>query len=150
MNNVAMVGRLTKDMEIRYTPNGKAVATGTIAVQRNFKNQDGEYEADFINFVVWGKIAEMVAEKTEKGGRFGGTGRMQSRSYEAQDGRRVYVTEFVIENVEMVDWAGQGGQRGNFSNENSQGGGQSYTRVDDDPFANNGETIDIKDDDLPF
>jgi single-strand DNA-binding protein len=148
MNNVAMVGRLTKDMEIRYTPSGKAVATGTIAVQRNFKNQAGEYEADFINFVVWGKIAEMVAEKTEKGGRFGGTGRMQSRSYEAQDGRKVYVTEFVIENVEMVDWAGQGGQRGNFSNENNAGGGQSYTRVDDDPFS--GENIDIKDDDLPF
>lgn len=150
MNNVAMIGRLTKNVELRYTQAGKAVASGTLAVQRNFKNAQGEYEADFINFVIWGKIAEVVADKTEKGGRFGGVGRMQSRSYEGQDGRMNYVTEFVIENTEMVDWAGQGGQRGNFNNENSQGGGGSYTRVDDDPFANNGETIDIKDDDLPF
>jgi len=171
MNRVILVGRLTKDPELRYTPSGAAVATFTLAINRTFTNQQGEREADFINVVVWRRQAENAANFLKKGSLAGVDGRLQSRSYEGQDGRRVYVTEVVAESVQFLEPKGGGGgqQRdngnGNFTehqnrqsesnfrnndhNDNRQPGG-GYTRIDDDPFANNGETIDISDDDLPF
>lgn len=149
LNNVSVIGRWTKNPELRYTPQGKGVASGTLAVQRSFKNAQGEYDADFINVVIWGdKIAELIANKCEKGGRFGGTGRIQSRSFEGQDGKRVYITEVVIEKVTMIDWAegGQGGQ----SRQNEYSGGRSGGNApSDDPFAGGGQ-IELSDDDLPF
>ena len=171
MNRVVLVGRLTKDPELRYTPNGVPVATFTLAVNRNFTNQQGEREADFINCVVWRKPAENVANFLKKGSLAGVDGRVQTRNYEGQDGKRVYVTEILAESVQFLEprssSAGErneggsygGGQR-NYKNDNgfdSNSYGQNqrsnnnnYTRVDDDPFANDGKTIDISDDDLPF
>lgn len=160
MNSVNILGRWTKDPELKYTNNGKPVASGTLAVQRAFKNPNTqEYEADFIQVVIWGKIAETVCNKLQKGDRIGGTGRIQTRSWEGQDGKRNYATEVVIDQVTMVDWGtGQGGQapQGNqnqgkpYGNQNqSRGQGQGYTRVDEDPFAGGGQ-LDIQDDDLPF
>jgi single-strand DNA-binding protein len=164
MNRVLLVGRLTKDPELRYTPSGVAVATFTLAVNRTFTNQQGEREADFINCVVWRKPAENVANYLKKGSLAGVDGRLQTRSYEGQDGKRVYVTEVVADSVQFLESRGSNNeQRGSF-NPQPQGFGygdqsqqnpfgssnkQGFTR-NDDPFANVGQPIDISDDDLPF
>ncbi|HEY9576674.1 MAG TPA: single-stranded DNA-binding protein, partial [Pseudobacillus sp.] len=100
MNRVVLVGRLTKDPDLRYTPNGVPVASFTLAVNRTFTNQQGEREADFINCVVWRKPAENVANFLKKGSLAGVDGRIQSRSYEGQYGKRVYVTEVQAESVQ--------------------------------------------------
>ncbi|MTH54147.1 single-stranded DNA-binding protein [Bacillus mangrovi] len=172
INRVVLVGRLTKDPELRYTPSGQAVATFTIAVNRTFTNQQGEREADFLNCVVWRRQAENVANFLNKGSLAGVEGRLQSRSYEDQSGRRVYVTEVVADSVQFLEPKGSGGSgAGGGGNNNFYGGGQSQgggqnpygsdqqrknnsdqgrTSFDDDPFANDGQPIDISDDDLPF
>ncbi|PFI93392.1 single-stranded DNA-binding protein [Priestia megaterium] len=142
LNRVILVGRLTKDPELRYTPSGAAVATFTLAVNRTFTNQQGEREADFINCVVWRRQAENAANFLKKGSLAGVDGRLQSRSYEGNDGKRVYVTEVVAESVQFLEPKDNGQTRNNQSS--------SYTRVDDNPFQGQGETIDIKDDELPF
>ncbi|MBO9131352.1 single-stranded DNA-binding protein [Bacillus sp. 165] len=166
MNRVLLVGRLTKDPELRYTPGGAAVATFTLAVNRAFTNQQGEREADFINCVVWRKPAENVANYLKKGSLAGVDGRLQTRNYEGQDGKRVYVTEVVAESVQFLESRGNNNeQRGSF-NPQSQPSGFGYgdqaqnspfgssnkqgANRNDDPFANVGQPIDISDDDLPF
>lgn len=103
MNRVVLIGRLTRDPELRYTPSGNAVANGNIAVNRRYKNQNGETEADFINFVVWRKAAENLANYTKKGSLIGIDGRIQTRSYEGQDGKTVYVTEVLAENIQFLE-----------------------------------------------
>ncbi|RFU62495.1 single-stranded DNA-binding protein [Peribacillus glennii] len=167
MNRVILVGRLTKDPELRYTPNGVPVATFTLAVNRSFTNQQGEREADFINCVVWRKPAENVANYLKKGSLAGVDGRIQTRNYEGQDGKRVYVTEILAESVQFLEprssSAGERNEGGSYGNQrnndypfgqnqnqNQRNNNNNYTRVDDDPFANDGKTIDISDDDLPF
>jgi len=167
MNRVVLVGRLTKDPDLRYTPNGVAVASFTLAVNRTFTNQQGEREADFINCVVWRKPAENVANFLKKGSLAGVDGRIQTRSYDGQDGKRVYVTEVLAESVQFLEpKANPRGENTNygapreqdfpFGNNNNQNqqqynrNNQGYTRVDNDPFANDGSQIDISDDDLPF
>src|SRR5690606_25316962 len=97
INRVVLVGRLTKDPDLRFTPSGVAVATFTLAVNRPFTNQKGERDADFIQVIVWRKAAEALANPTRRATDLGVDGRIQTRSYEAQDGRRVYVTEVVAE-----------------------------------------------------
>ena len=97
INNVVLVGRLTKDAELRYTQSNIAVATFTLAVNRNFKNDAGEREADFINCVIWRQAAENLANWAKKGALIGITGRIQTRNYENQQGQRVYVTEVVAD-----------------------------------------------------
>jgi len=101
INRVVLVGRLTRDPELRYTPNGTAVTTFTLAVNRNFKNANGEQQADFINCVVWRKAAENVANYLRKGSLAGVDGRIQTRTYDNNEGRRVYVTEVVAESVQF-------------------------------------------------
>jgi single-strand DNA-binding protein len=173
LNRVVLVGRLTKDPDLRYTPSGVAVATFTLAVNRAFTNQQGEREADFINCVIWRKQAENVANFLKKGSLAGVDGRLQSRSYEDQSGKRVYVTEVVAESVQFLEPKGAsgggnnnynnnnnnnfGGYQGNSGNQNPFGSDQNQnqrnqgrTSFDDDPFANDGKPIDISDDDLPF
>lgn len=103
MNRVILVGRLTKDPDLRYTPSGVAVATFTLAVNRPFKNGQGEQEADFIQCVVWRKPAENVANFLKKGSLTGVDGRVQTRNYEGNDGKRVYVTEIVAESVHFLE-----------------------------------------------
>lgn len=162
MNRTILVGRLTKDPELRYTPSGVPVATFTLAVNRSFTNQEGEREADFINCVVWRRQAENAANFLKKGSLAGVDGRLQTRNYEGQDGRRVYVTEVVAESVQFLEPKGdgpsrpqtgtsnRGGDTTGYQDHQRNGGNQGYTRVDDDPFANGNQTIDISDDDLPF
>ena len=102
LNSIVLIGRLTKDPELRYTPNGKAVASFTLAVDRPFKNQRGEREADFINIVVWGSQAENSANYLAKGKLAAVDGRLQIRSYDGQDGQRRWVTEVVANNVRFL------------------------------------------------
>jgi single-strand DNA-binding protein len=147
INRVILVGRLTKDPDLRYTPSGVAVATFTLAVNRPFTNQQGEREADFINIVVWRRAAENVANFLRKGSLAGVDGRLQSRSYENSEGKRVYVTEVVAESVQFLEPKNAGERR----NGGSSGGGYNGGGWrDEDPFHNEGEPINIRDEDLPF
>ena len=140
INNVTLVGRLTADPNLRYTQSGTAVCSFTLAVNRQFKSE-GQPDADFINCVVWKKAAEHLANYQKKGNQIGVTGRIQTRSYDGDNGK-VFVTEVVAENVQFLDPKGSGGS-------NQQQNNKPNTKVNDDPFAGNGQ-IDIQDDDLPF
>jgi single-strand DNA-binding protein len=102
VNKVILVGRLTRDPEVKNTTTGKAVATFTLAVDRRFKNKDGQKEADFVPIVVWGRQAEIVGQYLSKGSQIGVSGRLQVRSYDAQDGQRRYVTEVVADEVTFL------------------------------------------------
>lgn len=103
INSVVLVGRMARDAELRYTPSNQAVATFTLAVNRNFKNQNGEREADFINCVIWRQQAENLVNWAKKGTLIGITGRIQTRNYENQQGQRVYVTEIVADNFMLLE-----------------------------------------------
>lgn len=178
INNVVLVGRLTKDPDLRYTASGSAVATFTLAVNRNFTNASGNREADFVNCVIWRKPAETMANYARKGTLLGVTGRIQTRSYDNQQGQRVYVTEIVCENFQLLesknvsdnrqqspDQAGSGQQDYGQSQSNSyQQNNQSFDQNSSsstfkkempsfereaDPFGSASQ-VDISDDDLPF
>nr|DAJ60707.1 MAG TPA: Single strand binding protein [Caudoviricetes sp.] len=138
INNVTLVGRMTRDAELRYTPQNQAVATFTLAVNRNFKNANGDREADFINCVIWRQQAENLANWAKKGALIGITGRIQTRSYENQQGQRVYVTEVVAEQFQLLESQKERSNQGQ-----SQGYGQA-------PDFGRSEPMDISDDDLPF
>ncbi|MBS5220939.1 MAG: single-stranded DNA-binding protein [Streptococcus parasanguinis] len=135
INNVTLIGRLTRDAELRYTPNNIATAQFNIACNRNFKNANDEYDADFINCVMWREQAERFCNWTRKGMLVGIVGRIQTRSYENQQGQRVYVTEVVAENFQVLE------KRDNTANQNSM------TEQMPPSFASQ---MDITDDKLPF
>ncbi|GIM48511.1 single-stranded DNA-binding protein 1 [Collibacillus ludicampi] len=154
LNRIILIGRLTADPELRYTPQGTAVARFTLAVNRPYTNQ-GENEADFIDIVVWQKLAETAAQYLKKGRLTAVEGRLQIRNYENREGKRVRVAEVVADSVRFLD-------RGE-SNGTNSGQGRSfaddrhidinddelpYSRRNNDPFE--GGHIDINDDDLPF
>lgn len=143
MNSTCLVGRLTKDVELRYTPSNVAVATFTLAVNRTFKNENGEREADFINCVMWRQQAENLANWGKKGALIGITGRIQTRSYDNQQGQRVYVTEVVAETFQLLESKGQQG---------NQQGQQRQTQQQAPDFSRSANTnpLEISDDDLPF
>ncbi len=101
MNKAFLIGRTTKDIDLRYTESQVAVSRFTLAVNRNYTNQDGEKEADFINCVAFRKIAERIKEFVTKGSQVGIEGRIQTRNYE-QDGVKKYVTEVVVDNIEFL------------------------------------------------
>ena len=135
---------MTKDADLRYTAQGQAVATLTLAVNRNFKNQNGEREADFINIVIWRQQAENLASWAKKGALIGITGRIQTRNYENQQGQRVYVTEVVADSFQLLE-----------ARQNQNGQGQSGNNAVPDFSRNessfgNSNPMDISDDDLPF
>ena len=123
INRVVLVGRLTKDPELRYTPSGVAMARFTLAVNRTFSNQQGEREADFINCVVWRKQAENTANYLKKGSLAGVEGRIQTGSYEGQDGKRVYTTDVVADSVQFLEPRNSSGDR-NQGGQSSGGNGQ--------------------------
>ena len=166
INNVVLVGRTTKDPELRYTPSNVAVATFSLAVNRNFKDANGERETDFINCVIWRQQAENLANWAKKGALIGITGRIQTRSYENQQGQRVYVTEVVAENFQMLESraaregsnATQGNTSGAVCNAGDYAGpcgqqapqrqGPSFAR-DNGPYGN-ASPLDITDYMLPF
>nr|WP_193065039.1 single-stranded DNA-binding protein [Oceanobacillus oncorhynchi] len=162
MNRVVLVGRLTKDPDLRYTPQGVAVANFTIAINRPFSNQQGDREADFINCVVWRRPAENLANYMNKGSLIGVDGRVQSRNFEGQDGKRVFVTEVVADSVQFLESKKDNNQNQqqnqqpsrqyNQTNpyQNNGKGQQNPQGKSDNPFENQGKPIDISDDDLPF
>lgn len=157
INNVVLVGRLTKDPELKYTGNGTAVATFTLAVNRNFTNADGEREADFPNCVIWRKSAEALANYARKGSLIGITGRIQTRNYENQQGQRVYVTEVVCENFQLLESKKdnndqQSTQQNNFKQDSIPGmdsRGFNTNQQINAPFGDS-KPIVIDDDSLPF
>ena len=147
MNRTILVGRLTKDVDLRYTENGVAVANFTIAVNRPFKNQQtNEHDADFINCVVWRKPAENLANYMKKGSQIGVDGRIQTRSYENQDGKSIFVTEVVADSVQFLESKSNTNSQG--SNQNSQKPPKNESQGN--PFEQNGQPLDISDDSLPF
>ena len=155
MNNVNLIGRLTKAVDLRYTQNGVAYGSFTIAVNRRFKNQNGEREADFINCVIWKKSAENLANFTQKGSLIGVSGAIQTRNYDNQQGQRVYVTEVLVENFDLLESRktadngilNSGGINTQSYNKNQNLGGNF---ANNDPFTADGDTYDVQDDDLPF
>lgn len=146
LNSVILIGRLTKDPELRYTPNGVAVSTFTLAVNRNFTNKQGQREADFINIVSWRNTAEVVAKYLSKGSLIAVEGRIQTRDYENKEGRRIYVTEVVADNVRFLETKKDRDYTGDTSKKITS----NNTDEKDDPFASSSGPIDISDDDLPF
>lgn len=140
LNQAVLIGRLTKDPELRYTPSGVAVAQFTLAVDRPFTNQNGEREADFIPIVVWKAVAENVANYVKKGHQVAVTGRIQVRNYENNEGRRVYVTEVVGQYVQFLTNTSNGtSQTGDHQNSTNNQGTNSA-----------GDGWNISDEDLPF
>ena len=105
MNVVVLSGALVRDVELRYTSNDKAVANFTIAVRRDLKNKDGEYESDFLNCIAYGKLGETISQYFKKGSRILIDGKIQTGSYEGQDGKRVYTTNVVVNNINFIDKA---------------------------------------------
>ncbi|MEK9200204.1 single-stranded DNA-binding protein [Ureibacillus sp. 179-F W5.1 NHS] len=112
INRVVLVGRLTKDPELRYTPSGVPMTRFTIAVNRTFSNQQGEREADFIGCIAWRKQAENLANFMKKGSLIGVEGRIQTGSFEGQDGKRVYTTDVVADSVQFLEPRNTGGGAG--------------------------------------
>lgn len=136
INKTVLIGRWTKDLEVKYTGQGTEVASGSIAVNRRFK-QEGQPDVDFINVTIWGKVAENTAKYTGKGSQVAVHGRIQTRNYENKEGKRVYITEVVAEEIEFL-----GSKKDNQSNNDSN---QDYG-VPLDDFT----PIDEDGDDLPF
>lgn len=160
INNVTLVGRLTAVPDLRKTPSNVSALQGTLAVNRNFKNQNGEREADFINFQAWRGTADIIAEYCGKGSLIGITGRIQTRNYENQQGQRVYVTEVVADSVALLESRNSQGSQQNqgnsFQNGNSSQGGNvnnGYNQQAPNFGRSNsmqGNPMGITSDDLPF
>ena len=185
LNRAVLTGRLTRDPELRYTTSGTAVVSFTLAVDRQFRNQNGDRDADFINCVIWRKSAENFSNFTHKGSLVGIEGRIQTRNYENQQGNRVYVTEVVVDNFALLEPRQNGGmnqsgvqqpfnnnqqsfgaqapqygsqpQPGNnapqSNSSNGFGGNNNQPSQPDSQFPNNGDdgqSIDLSDDELPF
>lgn len=174
MNTVQLIGRLTREVELRFTSSGTAVGSFTLAVNRNFTNQQGEREADFINCVIWRKAAENFANFTRKGSLVGIEGRLQVRNYENQQGQRVYVTEVIVNNFDLLESRSVTEQRpvgesarpqntyntnnnysapsqqANFGSNNQANSFNYDFQQPTGPFMEDGHPIDISEDDLPF
>ena len=151
MNTTQLVGRLTKDVDLKHTQSGTAVGNFTLAVNRSFKNEAGEREADFIDCVIWRKPAETLAQYTRKGSQIGIEGRIQTRNYENQQGTRVYVTEVVVNNFHLLDPRehnqvnSQSQQQSVHNNANNN----QYNYGRDSRLAE-AQQVDIRSDELPF
>lgn len=154
MNNVVLVGRLTRDPELRTTPNGIATCQISLAVN-GIPNANGERTTDFINIVVWRRQAENVAKYCSKGSQVGVVGRIHTRSYEANDGSKRYVTEVVADNVTFLGSNNSNRGTSQFSDsmpDYSTGDQQPMptTDITEDPFKDFGSEVVLSDDDLPF
>ena len=163
LNRAILTGRLTRDPELRYAASGTAIVQATIAVDRQFKNQQGEREADFINLVIWRKAAENFANFTHKGSLVGIDGRIQTRTYENKQGQRVYVTEINVDSFSLLEPRQENNQQSNNnyssqapnnnatsnSSRQNQNAQSNYGNQNND-FDNGGQSIDLADDELPF
>lgn len=151
INRAVLTGRLTRDPELKYTQSGNAVCSFALAVDRQFRNQNGDREADFINCVIWRKSAENFANFTHKGSMVGVDGRIQARNYENRQGQRVYVTEVIVDNFALLESRNSQGngynqqpnnQQGNYPSSNSNG----YQQPNGAPQDN----VQVSPDELPF
>lgn len=165
INRVVLVGRLTRDPELRVSQSNISVTNFNLAVNRPFTDQNGERGADFINCVTFRKTAENVNQYLSKGSLCGIDGRIQTRNYENKDGQRVYVTEVICDSVQFLEPKSSNGQQTNNQNQGSNqrygptpGGetrgtntrSQSNSKPEENPFQNSDGPVDISDDDLPF
>lgn len=154
MNKTILIGRLTKNPEIRYTSNNVPCCTFTLAVSRDFTNQNGEREADFINIQVWKNQAENCSKYLTKGSLIGLLGRIQTRSYDNEKGEKRYVTEVVADNVKFLDNKKDGQQSGQVSA--TQSATESDTQVPQNEFENMSvktgvqQQLEYTEDDLPW
>lgn len=157
INRTVLVGRLVADPELRYTPAGIPVCKFRLAVNRIFKNE-GEQQADFINCIAWRKQAENLANYMRKGSLVGIDGRIQTGSYEDQDGKKVFYTEVVAESIQFLE--SKNAQNGSNSATNYQGntnyqssnqnGYSGQNQPNNDPFSSYNEPVNVNSDDLPF
>ena len=160
MNKVFLIGRLTRDPELRYTGNNTAVASFGIAVNRNFTNQQGERDADFFNVTVWRKQAENVKNYLSKGSQVAIEGRLQSNTYDDANGQKRTSIDVVADNDEFIGSRNSSNNSNNMNSAASNAGPTPYdfgdapepkgTDVDSNPFADFGNSIEISDDELPF
>lgn len=128
MNKVILIGRTTKDIDLRYTASNVSVGNFSLAVTRSFKNANGEYESDFFNCIAFGKLAETLKNYVHKGDRLGVEGRLQSRNYQNEEGKKVYITEVIVENIEFL-----------------QAKKKESSGASDDPFSNFGDSVEFED-----
>lgn len=149
MNSVILIGRLTKDVELRVTQSGKEVASFTLAVNQNFKNQNGEYEADFINCILYGNTAKITNQYCKKGDMIALSGRIQTRSYDAQDGTKRYVTEVIADKVTFLQTKPKE-ENNNLENMSNSQIIRNVMNEKTDPFKDFSNEIELSDDDLPF
>lgn len=160
LNSVSLTGRLTRDVDLRYTQSGTAVGSFTLAVDRKFKSKNGERETDFVNCQIWRKSAENFANFTKKGSLVGVEGHIQTRTYDNAQGQKVFVTEVIVDNFALLE-SRQASQNSPKSQQTANASATETTNTSQttpnasranttDPFANNGQPIDIQDDDLPF
>lgn len=151
INRVVLTGRLTRNPELKTTQNGLSVASFTIAVNRQFTDANGNRGADFINCVIWRKSAENLCKFTHKGSLIGIDGRLQTRSYDNNNGQKVFVTEVVVDSFSLLESKNEsqantaGNNNNGYSNNNN-----ANAATTPDPFADGGDSIDISNDDLPF
>ena len=153
MNKVILIGRITKDIELKKTQSGNSVTSFTVAVNRNYQSQDpNQPSADFINCVAWNRTAEVMSQFVGKGSQIAIDGRIQTRNYENQEGRRVYVTEVVCDRVQFLDAKGSRQPAG--YQQDSPQGYSSYVQPQDSTYESNEydeePILDIASDDLPF
>lgn len=148
MNKVILIGRLTKDPELRFTPNGVAVSTVVLAVDRKVFSKDQDKSADFIQVIIWGKQAESTANYISKGCKFGVCGRIQTRSYNDKDGNKRYITEVVAEEVYFIEWGNRDGN--NSINTNIETNFKSDSGVNYGSLPSVDDMVLIDDEDVPF
>jgi len=150
LNRIILIGRLTADPELRYTPSGTAVASFSLAVDRSRPNQAGERETDFINIVVWQKLGELCAQYLRKGRLAAVEGRLQIRTYDNREGQRVRVAEVIADNVRFLDRGDNVDSPAGQSQGAAAGRDKRESSMQGDPFADDSRPIDLSDDDLPF
>ena len=160
MNKAFLIGRLTRDPELRYSSSNAAIANFSIAIDRQYTNGQGQSETDFINIVAFQKQAENIKKYVGKGSLVAVDGRIQTRNYEDKDGKRVYVTEVVADRVQFLDSRNSGNTISNSTGDDNVSPadfqtdkpiqGAKETNVSDDVFADFGSSIEISDDDIAF
>ena len=151
MNNFNCIGRIVKDLEVKTSQGGTTVLNNTVAINRPFKNkQTGEREADFINFVAFGKTAEIIAQYHQKGSLIGLTGRMQSRSYENSNSQKVFVTELVVNEMHFTGSNNASDGQQSQARPNTTNQQQRPSAPEENPFANSKGSVNIDSESLPF
>lgn len=144
MNKVILIGRLTKDPELRFTPNGVAVSTVVLAIDRKVFSKDQEKITDFIQVIIWGKQAESTANYISKGCKFGVCGRIQTRNYTDKDGNKKYITEVIAEEIHFIEWGNKSGKN-HIESDSGFDSGVNYGNL-----PSSDDMILIDDQDVPF